>query len=60
MKQMQLDAVEPPAHRVRALAGVLAGFAYPGRRSFEKLTIEQKSLTTGAAREALAALGVTS
>lgn len=42
-----------PEHRVRALAGVVAGFRWPGRGSFEKLTGPQKTEALAAARSAL-------
>lgn len=44
---------EPPAHRVQALAGVLAGFRYPDRRSFEDLKKGQQKAVLAAARMAL-------
>jgi hypothetical protein len=42
-----------PDHRVRALAGVLAGFRWPDRGSFDKLTKAQREAALGAARAAL-------
>jgi hypothetical protein len=45
-----------PEHRVEALAGVLAGFGWPERGSFEKLTKGQQRICREAAREALLAL----
>lgn len=55
--QLTLDPLpEIPAHRVRALAGVLAGFRYPGRNSFEDLKKAQQYAVLVAAREALIAL----
>lgn len=45
--------VEVPAQRVRALAGILAGFQWPDRGSFEKLTKGQQAAALDAARAAL-------
>jgi hypothetical protein len=42
-----------PEHRVRALAGVLAGFQWPDRGSFEKLTKPQQAIAAVVARDAL-------
>lgn len=57
MDQLSLDPVpEPPEHRVRALAGVLAGFRYPERRTFEDLKKGQQEAVLAAARGALRSL----
>lgn len=59
MSQTLFDTPEQPTpsgHRVRALAGVLAGFAWPERGSFERLTKPQQELATETAREALSRL----
>lgn len=45
-----------PDHRVRALAGVIAGFRWPaseGRGSFERLKKGQQKLALDIARQAL-------
>lgn len=57
--QTRLDVLptEPPEHRVRALAGVLAGFRWPDRGSFEKLTKPQREAALDTARVALRLLG---
>jgi len=47
---------EIPEHRVRALAGVLAGFQWPDRTSFEKLTKPQKRAAMEVAQFALETL----
>lgn len=52
--QLELGVVEEPEWRVRVLAEVVAGFLYPGRGSFEKLTKPQKESCLAAARAALA------
>jgi hypothetical protein len=44
---------EPSAHRVEALAGLLAGFRWPGRNSFDQLKKSQKAAALDAANEAL-------
>lgn len=54
--QMQLGGIEPAKHRVDALANVLAGFRYPGRRSVDKLTKAQRANVEAAARDALTAI----
>lgn len=54
MSQMRLGP-EVSELRVRALAGVLAGFRWPGR-SFEKLTARQQRAALQAARNALVEL----
>jgi hypothetical protein len=43
---------EPPRHRVTALAGILAGFRFPGR-SLERLTNVQRNEVYAIARNAL-------
>lgn len=53
MTQLALDADSVPGHRVEALAGVLAGFRWPGRRSFEKLRKDQQTVCLDVARDAL-------
>lgn len=45
-----------PEHRVEALARVMAGFRWPGRESFEKLTKKQQHACREAARHALTTL----
>jgi hypothetical protein len=47
---------KPPAHRVRALAEILAGFSWPGAGSYAKLTAKQRDLAERTAGEALATL----
>lgn len=42
-----------PEHRVKALAGILAGFRWPDRGSFEKLTKPQQKFCMEVARTAL-------
>lgn len=39
--------------RVRAIAGVLAGFRWPGRGGFEKLKLDQQNAALRVARRAL-------
>lgn len=46
----------PPAHRVRTLAQVLAGFVWPGADSYAKLTAKQRDLAERVAGDALATL----
>lgn len=51
------DRPPVPEHRVRALAGVLAGFGWPERGgSFERLPKAQQALALDVARDALARL----
>lgn len=57
MSQLALDPdPEIPDHRVRSLAGVLAGFRWPGRESFEKLKKPQQAAALAAARATLVRL----
>lgn len=44
---------EPSAHRVRSLAGVLAGFAWPGRGTFDDLRKPQQRAAIELARRTL-------
>lgn len=44
---------EPPPHRVRALACVIAGMRWPDRGSFEKLKKNQQQACLHAAKTAL-------
>lgn len=50
-------ALEPPPtvpeYRVRVLAGIVAGFAWPGRGSFDALPRSLQAAATDAARGAL-------
>lgn len=52
--QLSLDGgeTEPPKRRVEALAGILAGFRFPGR-SLDRLTIVQRREVIEIARNAL-------
>lgn len=52
-EQLPLDVSHVPQHRVEALAGVLAGFRWPGRASFDKLTKKQQEAAYVAASMAL-------
>lgn len=60
MSQLSIDGGPDPAavsdHRVRGLAGVLAGFRWPNRGGFEKLKKGQQEAALRAARAALEAL----
>lgn len=53
----EVPAEEPSAFRVQAVANVLAGFGWPGRGTFEKLTKPQKEVALEAARDALIRIG---
>lgn len=50
--------VEVPEGRVRALAGVMAGFRWPERTSFEALKQKQREAALAAARQALVTLAL--
>lgn len=54
-EQLSIDDAEQPVptHRVQALAGVLAGFRWPTRGTFERLTKPQKQLALEVAEDAL-------
>ena len=56
MTQLALDERRVPEHRVRALAGVLAGFQWPDRGSYERLTKWQQEAARTVARIALETL----
>jgi hypothetical protein len=53
---LEPEQLDVSKHRVRALAGVLAGFRWPERGSFEKLTKRQKEITLNVAADALGAM----
>ncbi len=44
---------QAPAHRVQALATVIAGMVFPARGSFEKLTQAQQTRVLAAAQDCL-------
>jgi len=57
VNQLSLDGERRvPEHRVRALAGVMAGFRWPGCGPLEKLKPSRREAALDAARVALEAL----
>lgn len=50
---LPFDHLRVAPHRVEILAHVMAGFRWPGRRSFDRLTKEQQRLALDVARQAL-------
>lgn len=57
-QQLSIDPADAvvPEHRVRILASILAGFRWPNRGSYERLTKPQQRAAMDAARGALEAL----
>jgi hypothetical protein len=55
VSQLALDAPRPSAHRVEALAGVLAGFLAPGYKDWSSVPKSVKKECRATAEEALVA-----